>query len=516
MAGVLFYPDRLMSGKQPAPAPAPEASIDELRAQRLAKLAELTKEFGNPFHITRFAKESAIKELQEKFKDIPAGEKTSTNTRIAGRVMAIRNSGMFLDVLDDSGRMQVFHNLKEIDEKTTRLLKLLDLGDIVGVEGVIRRTPRGELTLDATQLTVLSKALEIPPEKYHGLKDIEFRYRHREQDLVATDKSRETLRNRFRIISTIRHVLDGQGFLEVETPILHNIAGGALAKPFNTHHNALDIPLYLRIATELHLKRLVIGGLGEKLYEIGRIFRNEGISPKHNPEFTSIEIYQAYVDFEAMIAITETLAAESCKAIHGSTKCTFSGVELDFTPPFRRASMLDLIQEHTGHDFRKIREPLKAHALAITIGAKTEPRMNWGQIVEAVFAEKVERHLIQPTHVIDLPKEISPLAKAYPDRPDIAQRFETYVYGWEIANAFSELNDPAEQRARFEEQAKQKSAGDAEAHPVDEEFLKAMAFGMPPMGGLGIGIDRLVMLLTDSPTIREVIAFPTLRPAAKD
>jgi lysyl-tRNA synthetase class 2 len=499
--------------KQPVPAaPAPEEDLDALRAQRVAKLAELVRDYGNPFHVTRFDKESAVSQLQEKFKDLAAGQKTETSTRIAGRVMAIRNSGMFLDVLDDSGRMQVFHALKEIDEKTTRLLKLLDLGDIVGVEGVIRRTPRGELTLDATNLTVLAKALEIPPEKYHGLKDIEFRYRHREQDLVATEKSRETLRNRFRIISTIRHVLDDRGFLEVETPILHNVAGGALAKPFNTHHNALDIPLYLRIATELHLKRLVIGGLGEKLYEIGRIFRNEGISPRHNPEFTSIEIYQAYVDFEAMMEITETLMAEACKKIHGSTKCSFSGIELDFTPPFRRVSMLDLVMEHTKVDFRKFPSAQQAREEAKKLGVDTAPRMNWGQIVEAVFGDKVEEHLIQPVHVTDLPKEISPLAKAYPDKPDIAQRFETYVYGWEIANAFSELNDPSEQRARFEEQAKQKSAGDAEAHPIDEEFLKAMAFGMPPMGGLGIGIDRLVMLLTDSPTIREVIAFPTLRP----
>jgi lysyl-tRNA synthetase class 2 len=333
---------------------------------------------------------------------------------------------------------------------------------------------------------------------------------------VATEKSRTTLRNRFRIISAIRRALDAQGFLEVETPILHNVAGGALAKPFNTHHNALDIPLYLRIATELHLKRLVIGGLAEKVYEIGRIFRNEGLSPKHNPEFTSIEIYQAYVDFEAMIQITETLMSEACMAIHGSTKCEFAGVQLDFTPPFRRASMTDLIKEKTGVDFSKFPDVKSARMEAEKLRTPLEKRMNWGQVVEAVFAKHVEEHLMQPVHVIDLPKDISPLAKAYPDRPHIAQRFETYVYGWEIANAFSELNDPAEQRRNFEQQVAQKKEGDAEAHPVDEEFLKAMAFGMPPMGGLGIGIDRLVMLLTDSPTIREVIAFPTLRPLTQN
>jgi lysyl-tRNA synthetase class 2 len=493
-----------------------EAPLDAegAKAQRLAKLAELKEQFGDPFHVTKFDKRDGAAELKEKFKDLAAGEKSDYRASVAGRVMAIRNNGMFLDILDDSGRMQVFHNLKEIDEKKQKHLKLLDLGDIVGVEGLMRRTPRGELTLDAERLTVLAKALEQPPEKYHGLKDVDFRYRHREQDLVATEKARQTLRNRFRIISTIRRTLDDRGFMEVETPILHSIAGGALAKPFNTHHNALDIPLYLRIATELHLKRLVIGGLSEKVYEIGRIFRNEGLSPKHNPEFTSIEIYQAYVDFEAMIEITEKLMSEACKAIHGSTVVEFAGVKIDFTPPFRRASMIELIAEKTGVDFSKFPDLKLARAEAEKLKVHLEKRMNWGQVIEAVFASKVEEHLIQPVHVIDLPKQISPLAKSYPDKPHIAQRFETYIYGWEIANAFSELNDPAEQRAIFEEQAVQKQEGNAEAHPVDEEFLKAMSFGMPPMGGLGIGIDRLVMLLTDSPTIREVIAFPTLRPLA--
>jgi lysyl-tRNA synthetase class 2 len=484
------------------------------RAKRLLKLSELIELFGDPFCITCFDKQHSARELQDKFKELPAGQKSDFAAKIAGRVVAIRNNGMFLDVLDDSGRIQVFHNLKASNDRALRLLKLLDLGDIVGVEGTIRRTPRGELTVDAVKVTVLAKALEPPPEKYHGLKDVDFRYRHREQDLVATEKSRETLRKRFRIIGAIRRNLDARGFMEVETPMLHNVPGGALARPFATHHNALDIPLYLRIATELHLKRLVIGGLSEKVFEIGRVFRNEGISSRHNPEFTSIEIYQAYVDCEAMIELTEGLMSEACRAVHGSTRCSFGRIELDFTPPFRRASMLDLISEHTGSDFHRFPRPDQAHVAAGKLGVPLEKRMNWGQIVEAVFADKVEEHLIQPVHVVDLPKDISPLAKAYPDKPDIAQRFETYVHGWEIANAFSELNDPFEQRKRFEEQAALRRGGDAEAHPVDEEFLKAMSFGMPPMGGLGIGIDRLVMLLTDSPTIREVIAFPTLRPHA--
>lgn len=489
---------------------------NDLLAQRAHKLAEMTKDYGNPFDITRFDKNANAAGLKKQYEHLANGEKTDVSVKIAGRAMAIRNNGMFIDLLDDTGRIQVFHNLKETPEPVLKLLKLLDLGDIIGVEGIVRRTPRGELTVDATKLVVLAKAMEPPPEKYHGLKDTEFRYRHREQDLVANDKARETLRARFRIISAMRRTLDDAGFLEVETPILHNVAGGALAKPFNTHHNALDIPLYLRIATELHLKRLVIGGLSEKVYEIGRIFRNEGISPRHNPEFTSIEIYQAYVDFEAMMVLTENLAADACRLIHGSTKCIFNDMEIDFTPPFRRASIFDLIKEHTGVDFHQFPTVEAARAEAQKLKVPTDPKANWGQIVEAVFGAKVEEKLIQPVHVMDLPKEISPLAKAYPDKPHVAQRFETYVNGWEIANAFSELNDPREQRKNFEHQSAQRDTGNAEAHPVDEEFLKAMSFGMPPMGGLGIGIDRLVMLMTDSPTIREVIAFPTLRPLPKD
>ncbi|TNC15920.1 lysine--tRNA ligase [Methylobacterium terricola] len=481
-------------------------------AQRASKLAQITEAFGNPFHVTQFDKRDSAAALHAQHKDLPAGEKTEVRAAIAGRVMAIRNSGMFLDVLDDSGRLQVFHPIKDVAPEVRTLLGLLDLGDIVGVEGSLRRTPRGELTLDADRLVLLAKALESPPEKYHGLKDVDFRYRHREQDLVATEKSRLTLRRRSLIVRAIRRALDERGFLEVETPILHATAGGAIAKPFQTHHNALDIPLSLRIATELHLKRLVIGGLSEKVYEIGRLFRNEGISPRHNPEFTTIELYQAYVDYEEMIRVTELLVSESCRAVHSGTTCTFDGVTLDFTPPFRRASLFDLIEERTGVDFRLIVTRDAVAAEAGRLGVPVDPAHNRGQIIEAVFGHTVEATLVQPTHVLDLPKEISPLAKAWPDRPDVAQRFETYCNGWEIANAYSELNDPREQRRNFEAQAAQKAAGNPEAPGIDEEFLKAMSFGMPPMGGLGIGIDRLVMLLTDSQTIREVIAFPTLRP----
>jgi len=487
-------------------ASAPQAE-DEL-SRRTERLEKLTAQYGNPFDVTKFDKTHSALSIKEKFASLAAGEKT---TQVV-RVMAIRNNGMFVDILDDSDRLQVFHDLKNTEPTRIELLKLLDFGDIIGVEGTVRRTPRGEITVDAVKLSVLAKALEQPPEKFHGLKDIEARFRHREQDLVATPRTRETLRARYKMVAAMRQFLYDRGFLEVETPMLHVIPGGALAKPFITHHNTLDMPLYLRIAPELHLKRLVIGGLSEKLFEINRCFRNEGISPRHNPEFSTLELYQAYVDFTAMIEITESVIFHVAKILHGSGKVKFGDIELDFTPPWPRKGMVDLIREHTGVDFYAANNAAKAREQAKKIGIATEPGISWGQVVEVVFAEKIEDQLIQPTHVIDLPKEISPLAKAWPDRPHVAQRFETYVNGWEIANAFSELNDPREQRARFLEQAEQKRGPDDPPHPIDEDFIKALAFGMPPMGGLGIGIDRLGMLMTDSPSIREVIAFPTMRP----
>jgi lysyl-tRNA synthetase class 2 len=314
------------------------------------------------------------------------------------------------------------------------------------------------------------------------------------------------------MIATIRQFLYERGFMEVETPMLHVVPGGALAKPFVTHHNKLDMPLYLRVAPELHLKRLVIGGLSEKVFEINRCFRNEGLSARHNPEFTSLELYQAYVDFSAMIELTESIMHGVVMKLHSSPKVKFGSVELDFTPPWPRKSMTGLIREHTGLDLTKFPKPDAAREQAKKIDVAIPPGISWGQLVETVFGEKVEAKLIQPVHVVDLPKEISPLAKTWPDRPQVAQRFETYINGWEIANAFSELNDPREQRARFLEQAEQKRGPDDPPHPIDEDFIQALAFGMPPMGGLGIGMDRLAMLMTDSPTIREVIAFPTMKP----
>lgn len=482
--------------------------------RRLAQLEKLTEFQGSPYTITRFPKTHSAAAIKTQFESLAAGEKTTTQVTVAGRVMAIRNDGMFIVILDDTDRLQIFHDIKKVTPQQKTMLELTDLGDIVGVTGIVRRTPRGEITVDADEMKILSKALEPPPEKFHGLKDVEARFRHREQDLVATPRTRETLRARYKMIAAIRQFLYEKGFLEVETPMLHVIAGGAMAKPFVTHHNALDMPLYMRIAPELHLKRLVIGGISEKVFEINRNFRNEGISPRHNPEFTMLELYNAYVDFTAMIDITEAIVAHVAMTLHGTTKIKFADVELDFTPPWPRKGMVDLIKEHT-----KTKLDLYAHTdaedarqQAAKIGVKLEPGVSWGQVVEAVFGERVEDKIIQPTHVVDLPKEISPLAKAWPDRPHVAQRFESFVNGWEIANAFSELNDPREQRARFLEQAEQKRGPDDPPHPIDDDFIKAMAFGMPPMGGMGMGMDRLAMLMTDSQSIREVIAFPTMRP----
>ncbi|MDX9690238.1 MAG: lysine--tRNA ligase [Alphaproteobacteria bacterium] len=490
---------------------APESE----RARRISRLEQLTEQFGNPFHITSFSKTHSAAAIKEQFAALENGQKTDTTVHVAGRIMSIRNNGMFIDMLDDSDRLQIFHNIKEVSETTKSLLSLLDLGDIIGVKGVVRRTPRGEITVDAEDLVVLSKALEPPPEKFHGLKDTDFRFRHREQDIATSMQARETLRNRFRMLAAIRSYLNDQGFLEVETPMMHVVAGGAIARPFVTHHLALDIPLYMRIAPELHLKRIVIGGLSEKIYEINRCFRNEGLSPKHNPEFTSVEIYQAYVDFTKMIELTEAIAQHVSMTLHGTTKVTYGEHQIDFAGPWPRKTMVGLIEEHTGLDLYAHTDPVAARAKAKEIGVHVEEGVSWGQVVEAVFGEKVESKLIQPTHVIDMPKEVSPLAKAWPDRPQVAQRFETYVNGWEMANAFSELNDPREQKARFLEQAEQKRGPDDPPHPIDDDFIKALSFGMPPMGGLGIGIDRLAMIMTNSTSIREVIAFPTMRPIEK-
>lgn len=481
------------------------------RANREAKLQQLRAAGLDPYLAPKFPKSHKNAAVHDAYAHLQPDERTADTVAVAGRVMAIRNSGMFIDLVDDTVKLQVYSAKDDVQGRLATVLRALDLGDIIGVRGTVRRTKRGEITVDTGEIVILAKALEPPPEKWHGLKNVEQRYRHREYDLIGNEDSRRTLRTRFRVIQTVRQFLSGEGFLEVETPMLHSIPGGAIARPFITHHNALDIPLYMRIAPELHLKRLVIGGLSEKVFEINRCFRNEGISPRHNPEFTTMELYQAYADYEDMMAITERTIAAAAVAATGGTRVTFGEQEIDFTPPFRRASMLDLIREHgnvslAGLDDAQARAAASAAGIAVAAGA------SWGKVVEACFEHFVEPNLIQPTHVVDLPKAISPLAKANHARPEVAERFETFCNTWEIANAFSELADPAEQRARFEDQQGQRDGGDDEAHRIDEDFLRAQSAGMMPMGGLGIGIDRLVMLLTNSQTIREVIAFPTLRP----
>ncbi len=376
----------------------------------------------------------------------------------------------------------------------------------------MRRTPRGELTINATRLTLLTKSLLPLPEKYHGLADIETRYRQRYLDLIMSIPSRDTLRNRSRIVATIRRLLTARGFLEVETPMLQAIPGGAAAKPFITHHHTLDVDLYLRVSPELYLKRLLVGGISDRVFEINRNFRNEGISPRHNPEFTLLELYQAYVDYYAMMELTELLVAETAREVCGRTRITYQNQAIDLTPPWNRQAMADLVLEHTGIDFLAINSAAAARGAVQRLGIELPEATTWGHALYAVFEASVEATLIQPTHVTGFPRDISPLTKADRSDPRLTERFETFIHGGEYANAYSELNDPLDQLTRFEAQMRERELGDEEAERLDKDFLTALEYGMPPAGGLGIGIDRLVMLLTDSASIRDVIAFPTLRP----
>ena len=482
---------------------------DPLRSVRLGKLDAL-RELGIDPYPVAFARTDEAAALDQRYADLPVGTETGDTVRVAGRIRAIRNSGMFIDLHDASGKIQAFGHKDYLSAESLALLKLLDIGDLIGVEGQMRRTPRGELTVNAASIVVLAKALRPLPEKFHGLADIELRYRQRYVDLIVNPQSRETLRRRSRVISEMRAFLSARGYLEVETPMLHTIQGGASAKPFVTHHNALDIDLFLRIAPELHLKRLIVGGLADGVFEINRCFRNEGLSPRHNPEFTSLEIYIAYVDYTAMMRLTETLIAHLAEQVCGSSKISYGGSDISLAPPWPRRTMADLVKEATGIDFLA----LDANgARAALRKLHIDPDVpSWGHALEAAFAARVEDTLIQPVHVTGFPRDISPLAKADRSDPRLVERFETYVYGWEVANAFSELNDPIDQRQRFEAQMQARAAGDEEAQPLDEDYVAALEYGLPPCGGLGVGIDRLVMLLTDSPSIRDVIAFPTMRP----
>ncbi|HJU15006.1 MAG TPA: lysine--tRNA ligase [Stellaceae bacterium] len=484
---------------------------DPLRAVRRTKRDGLRALGIDPYPYA-FARTDEAADLERRHQGLAAGAETGERVRVAGRIRAIRNSGMFIDLVDASGKVQIFCHKDFLSPEGLAAVRLLDIGDVIGVEGLIRRTPRGELTVNAEAVTVLAKALRPLPEKYHGLADVELRYRQRYLDLIVNEASRATLRRRSRIIAALRADLIERGFLEVETPMLHAIPGGASAKPFVTHHNALDLDLYLRIAPELHLKRLLVGGLADKVFEINRNFRNEGLSPRHNPEFTSLELYEAYVDYAAMMSLTEELVGKAAEAAVGGLAINYGGTAIDLAPPWPRRGMAELVQEATGVDFLAIADEAAARRAAAGLGAAIVGHESWGQALEAAFAARVEDRLIQPIHVTGFPRDISPLAKADRNDPRLAERFETYVYGWEIANAFSELTDPDDQRARFEAQMRARAAGDEEAQPLDEDYVTALEYGLPPCGGLGVGIDRLVMLLTDSPSIRDVIAFPTLRP----
>lgn len=459
--------------------------------------------FGRKYDVTHHAQE-----LLDQFETL--GEETVV--RIAGRLMAVRGHGKasFTVVEDLSGKIQAYFRLDNLGEEKYGEFKLLDIGDIVGVEGTLFRTHRGEITVKVTDFSILAKSLRPLPEKFHGLKDVETRYRQRYLDLIVNPDVRQTFIARTKIIKSIRKYLDDRNFLEVETPVLSPIAGGANARPFITHHNALDIDMYLRIATELYLKRLVVGGL-ERVYELGRVFRNEGIDIRHNPEFTSIEIYQAYADYNELMDVTEGIVRQAALDACGSTTITYEGTEIDLSS-FRRVTMNDAVLEVTGKDFSKAQTVEEARAMADEVGVPTEGKNTIGEIMYEVFDEKVESTLIQPTFVTQYPTEVSPLAKRNKENPAFTDRFEAFVYGRELANGFSELNDPIDQEQRFIDQQKARENGDDEAHMMDHDYITALEYGLPPTGGLGIGIDRLVMFLTDSPSIRDVLLFPTMKP----
>lgn len=484
--------------------------INVFRQTRLSKMEEL-RALGHEPYPSGFKGRDALGSLIERYGHLEAGQETTDQVTVAGRIMSLRNSGMFIDLHDPHHKIQIFSHADHLRGEAGEILKRLDLGDFIGVKGYIRRTPRGELTINAETIQILSKALLPLPDKYHGLTDIELRYRQRYLDLIVNADSRQTLLNRSRVISCIRRALEDRDYVEVETPMLHTIAGGAIARPFVTHHNALDMSLFLRIAPELFLKRLIVGGLSEKIFELNRCFRNEGISTRHNPEFTTIEIYEAYADFEDMMDLTEYIVQTAAKTVFGTLTFNFQGTDLNFEGPWQRKSMTQLIFEQTQVDFLTCQDQSEAFTAAQKLGLKVNPKDSWGKIVEAAFEHFVEKTLIQPTHVTELPRDISPLAKAHPTDPRLTERFETYVNTWEIANGFSELSDPIDQRERFLAQVNDRDAGDDEAHQMDEDFVVALEQGLPPTGGLGIGIDRLVMVLTDSPSIRDVIAFPTMK-----
>ncbi len=486
---------------------AQEQDINQLLKVRREKLAALQENDKDPFKITKYDVTHHSLEIKDGF-DSLEGQSVS----IAGRVMSKRVMGKasFCNVQDIQGNIQSYVARDSIGEEAYADFKKYDVGDIVGIRGEVFKTKTGEISIHAAEVTLLSKSLQILPEKYHGLVNTDIRYRQRYTDLIMNEEVKDTFVKRSRIISSIRRYLDGQGFLEVETPMLVSNAGGAAARPFETHYNALDEDVKLRISLELYLKRLIVGGM-ERVYEIGRVFRNEGLDTRHNPEFTLMELYQAYTDYNGMMDLTENMFRHVAQEVCGTTTVTYGGIEIDLGSPFKRVTMIDAVKEYTGVDFDLVKDTEEAKRIADEKGVHYEARHTKGDILSLFFEEFVEEHLVQPTFVMDHPVEISPLTKRKPDKPDYVERFELFITCREMCNAYSELNDPIDQRARFAAQEEAFAAGDEEANHTDEDFLNALEIGMPPTGGIGYGIDRLVMLLTDSPAIRDVLLFPTMR-----
>jgi len=489
-----------------------ENEINEQMQVRIDKMHKIEEHGWKPFGY-RFLYTHRAADIAAQFDELSEKE---TEVKMAGRIMAIRGHGKtcFMDMQDKTGRIQVYVRKDVLGEENYALIKLMDIGDTVGITGTAFRTHMGELSIKANSVEMLSKSLRPLPEKWHGLKDVETRYRQRYVDLIVNPEVRDTFVKRSQIIRSVREVLDSHDFLEVETPILNTIAGGAAARPFISYHNALDMQVYMRIAPELYLKRLIVGGM-DRVYEMGRVFRNEGIDNRHNPEFTSVEIYQAFADYRDMMDLTEEVVVKTSEKVLGTTTINYEGTTIELASPWKRMSMIEAVKEYSGKDFTNVTDLEEARAIAKELNVAVEPSFGIGKIINACFEEYVEDKLIQPTFITGHPKEISPLAKSNPENPEITDRFEAYIYGREICNGFTELNDPIDQKERFLKQVEERANGDEEANMMDEDFVNALEYGLPPTGGLGIGIDRLVMFLTNSSTIRDVLFFPTMKPLGK-
>lgn len=485
-------------------------SDNEMIELRKQKLSALKAQGQDPHQITKFEVSAHNDQIVEHFEEYEGKEVT-----VAGRMMAKRGHGkiFFMDLQDAFGKIQLISRLNTTNHYET--VKSLDIGDIVGVKGTVMLSDRGEKSISVTDIELLTKSLQLLPEKYHGLKDIDLRYRQRYVDLIMNPEIKEVFMKRTQILSSIREFLDNRGFVEVETPILNTIQGGATARPFITHHNSLDIDMYLRIANELYLKRLIVGGF-DRVYEMGRMFRNEGMDPKHNPEYTAIELYQSYTDYEGMMELTENLLSSVSQKVNGTMKINYQGKDIDLTPPWKRMTMTQAVLEYGKVDFSTIRDDEEARKLADAHHIEYKKTDGWGKILSLFFDEYAEDKLIQPTFIYEYPVEISPLAKRSLQNPEMTERFEAFINGSEIGNAFSELNDAEDQRERFEHEVALRESGDAEAGMMDEDFINALEIGLPPTGGLGLGIDRIIMLLTDQPTIRDVLLFPTMKPIGKE